>query len=318
MTRPPRVVTIGETMAVFGSRTGTRLAHGPDTVLGIAGSESNVAIGLRRLGIDVTWVGRVGDDSLGELILRELSAERVTVVADIDLKRPTSLMVKESRTTDDTRVWYYRSGNAGGAMTPEQLDDERLICEASLLHITGISLALSATMAATIQRAVEIARRSNVLVSFDVNYRERLWPMESARAAYLELLPQVDILFASETEMELLFGGARELADLAKRAAALGPNEVVITRGADGAFAWIDGLKFEQAAVPVEVQDTVGAGDAFVAGYLAERLKDESPEASLRTGARAGALACTSSSDWQALPTRRDLAREADTDSVTR
>ncbi|MCY7298714.1 MAG: sugar kinase, partial [Ilumatobacteraceae bacterium] len=231
MTNPPRVITIGETMAVFGSRTGARLAHGPEVVLGIAGSESNVAIGLRRLGVDVTWVGRVGDDSLGELILRELNAEKVTVIADIDLQRPTSVMVKESRTAEDTRVWYYRSGNAGGAMTPEQLD-ERLIREASLLHVTGISLALSPTMAATIQHAVEIARRSNVLVSFDANYRGRLWSAESARAAYLEMLPQVDIFFASETEMRLMFGGAGELTALAKRAATLGPNEVVVTRGA--------------------------------------------------------------------------------------
>jgi len=317
MTHPLNVVTIGETMAVFGTLLGTRIQHAPQLTMGIAGSESNVAIGLRRLGIHTTWVGRVGQDSLGELILRELGAERVAVAARQDPDRPTSIMVKESRTANETRVWYYRAGNAGGAMTPDDLDD-RLVENASLLHITGISLALSPNMAATIQHAVEVARRSGVPVSFDANYRSRLWSVEEARQAYLELLPKIDIAFASDTEAALLVGGTLDSSALAQGIAALGPEEVIITRGPAGAFARVRSREFEQAAVPVDVVDTVGAGDAFVAGYLAERLEGRSVEVSLRTGAIAGALACTSTSDWQALPTRRDLDRESGADSVSR
>ena len=120
--RARTVVTLGETMALISSDTPGPLQHSRAITLGIGGSESNVAIALRRLGTDVTWIGRVGDDSLGDLVLREIGAEGVRVVGIRDPDAPTGLMVKERRTRQESRVWYYRRGNAGSRLSVADID----------------------------------------------------------------------------------------------------------------------------------------------------------------------------------------------------
>ena len=99
-----RVVTLGETMALMSSETDGPLQHTRSLALGIGGSESNVAIALTRLGTPVTWIGRVGEDSLGDLVLREIHAEGVNVIGIRDPDAPTGLMVKERRTSSEGRL----------------------------------------------------------------------------------------------------------------------------------------------------------------------------------------------------------------------
>ncbi|MDQ2850398.1 MAG: PfkB family carbohydrate kinase, partial [Actinomycetota bacterium] len=113
------------------SDTAGPLQHSRAMTLGVGGCESNVAIALRRLGTDVTWIGRVGDDSLGDLVLREIAAEGVRVIGIRDPGAPTGLMIKERRTARETRVWYYRRGNAGSRLCPADIDPQ-LIRSASL------------------------------------------------------------------------------------------------------------------------------------------------------------------------------------------
>ena len=305
-TRAPYVLTFGETMALMSACQTGPLAHASTMSLGIGGSESNVAIGLQRLGVQAVWCGRVGDDGIGQLVEREIRAEGVDVRIAVDPVAPTGLMIKERRTPANQRVSYYRSGSAGSRISTTDVDDQ-LIRHASLLHVSGITPALSEQAESTLRHAVGVARTAGIPVSFDLNYRANLWDRDAAGRLYRDLIPQVDIVFAGDDEAAIAVGPAGDAEDLARRLAALGPRQAVIKLGAAGALALVDGELFRQHAVPVEARDTVGAGDAFVAGYLAEFIAGHGPAESLRTGAATGAFACLVPGDWEGFPRRNEL-----------
>lgn len=306
MTSKPYVVTLGETMALMASDTPGPLAHASTLSLGIGGSESNVAIGLQRLGVQAVWCGRIGADALGRLVEREIRGEGVDVRATVDDGAPTGLMIKERRTPTAQNVAYYRSGSAGSRIAPDDVD-EQLIAGAALLHVSGITPALSPQAAATIRYAVAAAKAAGVPVSFDLNYRSKLWNAETAAAVYREIIPQVDIVFAGLEEARLAVGAVDEAEEAARRIASMGPGQVVIKLGADGAMAFVDGQVFRQDALPIDALDTVGAGDAFVAGYLAEFVEGLGPGERLRTAVSTGAFVCLVPGDWEGLPRRDEL-----------
>lgn len=282
------------------------LAHASTMSLGIGGSESNVAIGLQRLGVQAIWCGRVGADGLGQLVEREIRAEGVDVRIAVDPSAPTGLMIKERRTPATQRVSYYRAGSAGSRIAPEDVD-EQLITQAGLLHVSGITPALSPQAAATLRYAIDAARAAGVPVSFDLNYRGNLWSREGAGSVYRDIIPLADIVFAGDDEAAIAVGaGGPE--ELARRIAALGPGQAVIKLGAEGALALINGQLFRREAVAVDVVDTVGAGDAFVAGYLAEFITGRGPEDRLTTAAATGAFACLVPGDWEGFPRRSELS----------
>jgi len=301
------VVALGESLGLLvASRIG-RLELVPTMDLGFGGAESNVAIGLARLGVPVTWMGRLGDDALGRLVERQLRAEGVGAAVTRDPEAPTALMLKERPSAGSSAVSYYRAGSAGSRLAPEHLDLDR-IRDARVLHITGISAALGDAPRAALDAAVDAAHEGGTIVSFDVNHRSRLWDAERAVPAYRALAARADVVFAGDDEAELLTGERDTDAQIAALAA-LGPAQVVVKRGADGATALADGERATQAAFPVHAVDTVGAGDAFVAGYLAELLAGASLAERLRTAAACGALACTAPGDWEAAPDRAAIAR---------
>lgn len=300
-----KVVTAGEAMGLVATTDDGLFAVGGAARVGFCGSETNVAIGLARLGIDVTWVSRLGDDTFAGLIRRTLAAEGVTVVAGTDRGRPTGLMTKESRTPSHQVVTYRRAGSPASFLSPADLPDD-LLDDADLVHVTGILPALSASAAHTTRHLVAEARRRGIPVSLDVNHRSKLWSRAAAEETLRPLVADADVLFASVDEAELFVHGSNDLEELARGLQALGPSEVVLTRGGDGALAF-DGTLHVADAIEVPVVDTLGAGDAFVAGYLAERLGGDDLPARLRTGTIAGAFACMSSSDWQGAPTRAEL-----------
>src|SRR5690606_6577908 len=136
----------------------------------MGGAESNVAIGLQRLGTSVAWISRLGEDELGERVAREMRAEGVAVHAPRDPERPTGLMIKSHPRAGATRVRYYRSGSAASALSPQDLPDG-LIEQAELLHLTGITPLLSDAARAATTAALERARTAGVTVSVDVNHR---------------------------------------------------------------------------------------------------------------------------------------------------
>jgi 2-dehydro-3-deoxygluconokinase len=307
VSRPGPLLTVGETMALLTAAEVGRLRHTGSLTLGVAGAESNVAIGARRLGTPAAWVGRVGDDELGELVVSRIRAEGVDVGGVVrDPGAPTSLMLKERRTADIVRVLYYRRGGPGARLAPGDLDPAQ-VAAAGMLHLTGITPALSDSARATVEHAIELARAAGVPVSFDLNYRATLWPPDRAAAVCRELAARADIVFAGDDEAELL-GMAGDPPALARGLAELAAGHAVVKLGERGAVAAVDGQVQAVDPVPVQAVDPVGAGDAFVAGYLAETLAGRPVPERLATAAACGAFAVTVPGDWEGLPTRDELA----------
>lgn len=323
--RGPRVVTLGETMALMHSPGVGSLAHVPTVDVGIGGAESNAAIGLSRLGIPAAWLSRVGDDELGCRVVREIRAEGVEVIAVADPERPTGLMIKSHPVADSTAVRYYRAGSAASALTPADLP-AGLIENAEVLHLSGITPVLGDTARDTVRAALERARSAGVTVSFDVNFRASLATREQAAPLLAEIAAQADIVFGGPEELSLLLDAAAgpdpypvpatpdEEEQLLRALAAQGIGEVVDKRGPDGAWALVGGELTETAGHHVDVVDTVGAGDAFVAGYLSAHLEGLGVAASLARANACGAFMCMSPGDWEGAPRLTDLETLTSTD----
>lgn len=309
------VVTIGECMACLTSTGAGPLHAAQSFTLSSGGSESNVAIGLARLGHAVTWVSRLGDDDLGRLILGTVTANGVHALVHLDRDAPTGLMLKARRLPGVSRVSYYRASSAASLLTAADVPCD-LVASARLLHVTGITPALGAGPAAAVMSAVECARDHGVPISFDVNYRASLWGKEEAAAALFGILEASDIVFASPHEAELFVSAGVD--DLPAALAAFGPSQVVLKLGSAGALAVVDGVHLRQSAYPAEEIDPVGAGDGFVAGYLSEYLRGTSPGTRLDTAARAGALVVMVDGDWEGLPRREELRLLDASDAVLR
>lgn len=305
------VVTFGETMAVLTSAEPVPLRFATSLQLGLAGAESNVAIGVRRLGGRAAWMGRVGDDEFGRLVLGRLRGEDVDVAAaTVDRDAPTGLMIKARRTAAVTHVSYYRRGSAASRLAPENLDEER-IRAAGVLHVTGITPALSASARESVHAAVDVARAAGTAVSFDPNHRSALWRADEAANCYRDLAARADIVLVGVDEAELMHGAgsAEELAAALHRA---GVPQAVVKRGREGVAAYVDGRPYSLPATAADVVDPVGAGDAFAAGYLTALVEGASPQQRLELAAAVGAFAVTVRGDWEGLPDRRELALARD------
>ncbi|WP_306768224.1 sugar kinase [Streptomyces sp. S1] len=299
------VLTFGEAMASL--RSEGPVATGGPLRISLAGAESNVSIGLARLGHRVRWVGLTGEDAFGDLVLRTLRAEGVDTGHVRRVGRPTGIVVFEPRTADLTRVDYHRRGSAGSGLGPGDLEDA-LVPLPRAVHATGVTAALGPTPLEAVRFALRTASAAGVTTCFDVNHRAKLWSRDQAAETLRPLMRYVDVLVASDDELALAApSGTMNEAD---RVAALltgGVREVVIKRGADGAEVFDTSGSTARPAVRVSVRDTVGAGDAFVAGYLSGLLDGEAVGARLDRAVTTGAFAVASTGDWEGLPERGEL-----------
>jgi 2-dehydro-3-deoxygluconokinase len=282
------------------------LRHTPSLRLGIAGAESNLAVGVVRLGVPAAWLGRVGDDEFGRLVTMALRGQGVQTAVVVDPSAPTGLMVKERRTARAVRVLYYRSGSAGSRLCPDDVD-AAVVREAGVLHVTGITPALSPTAREAVFVAVDIARAAGVTVSVDLNYRSALWSPADASPVLRDLVRRADILLATEEEARLLVEGADDEA-LVDQLVRLGPAQVLLKQGSAGALSSVDGRMHRTPAHRVDVVDSVGAGDAFGAGYLSGLCRGLGVDERLALATAAGAFAVMVPGDWEGLPSTADLS----------
>lgn len=301
----PEVVTAGETMILGVPAMPGRLRHAAGLELKIGGAESNVAIALSRLGLSAGWVGYLSADEPGQIVHDRIRGEGVDTSRVQRLEEaPTGLYLRE-KVGAEVRVYYYRQGSAASKMAPEAFDSDYL-SEAAFLHLTGITPALSADCRAFVLWAAQQAHANGVRVSFDVNYRSKLWSTAEAKRFTVEILTLVDLLFVGDQEARALWGRDDEefVRELAK---GQGPQEVVLKRGKRGSLVLVEGEILEQPAFPAVEVDPIGAGDAFDAGYLAGYLWGLTPEERLRTANAMGALSVATLGDYEGLPGKDEL-----------
>lgn len=308
----PELITCGETMVSFLPSLTAPLRYAGNFSMRYAGAESNTAIGLCRLGHSAGWVSRVGDDEFGRFLIQQIRGEGVDVSrAAFDRTHPTGIMFKQFSAGRDTSVFYYRAGSAASAMSAEGLDFDYL-SSAKILHLTGITPALSESCLCMIQALFSWAKQNGILVSFDPNLRLKLWRKEQAVPVLRELLLQCDIALLGVQEASVLLQ-AKEPDQIFDILLQSGVKKIGLKDGARG--AWVAGGQ-ERAfipAYPAACVDPVGAGDAFNAGFLAGIL-EAAPL--LRCGQLAcgmGAFAIMGRGDIESLPScRRELENYLD------
>jgi 2-dehydro-3-deoxygluconokinase len=307
------VVTIGESMVLFQPMGDKGINYEPLFTKSLAGAESNVAIGLTRLGKKVRWISKVGKDSFGDYILSTLAGEGVDVSNVIrDEQSPTAVYFKETKSFGDPTVYYYRKNSAASNLKPSDVCMEWLE-GAKHLHVTGITPALSDNAAATVRKTMELAKEMGLTVSFDPNLRRKLWSEEEAKRVLLSLIPLCDVFLPGVEEAEFLLGD-QSIEDYGKMFLEMGPKVVVIKLGEEGSIGFIEGNTVKAAPHVVKtVIDTVGAGDAFAAGFLSVFLDKQaamSPSSLKESLTRAntlGALATQFRGDWEGIPKLEEL-----------
>jgi 2-dehydro-3-deoxygluconokinase len=308
----PEVIAVGEPLIALLAAGSAPLADVDSFSRHVAGAEANLAVGLARLGHRVLYVGRVGADGFGRAIVRRLRGEEVDVSGVVvDAARRTGLMVRERRVLGPSEVVYHRSGSAGSALEPSDVDAvASAFGGAQWLHLTGITPALSESAHRAVLHAIELARAAGVRISFDVNLRRRLWSDEEAAVRLHPIATGADLVFGDADELAVVAGVApfEDGLEAARALRAEGARAVVVKRGAAGATLVGEGEPVAAEAIQVaRVVDPVGAGDAFCAGYLAALLDGLDPVTALRWGNGCAAAVLTVEGDLTGLPSRAEL-----------
>lgn len=302
----PTVVTLGEAMVVFTSEEYIPLEYATSFKKGLGGAEANFAVGVRRLGWDVGWISRVGKDPFGNFIIKSLKSEGVDVSrVKIDEEHPTGIYFKEKRNSIITNVYYYRKNLAASFMTPEDLDED-YIASAKILHITGITHALSYTCRATVYKAIDIAKAHNIMVSFDPNIRLKLWEDVEYKEVLLDIAQYADIVLPGLEEGRMLFG-ILEPEAIAGRFLDMGAKIVALKLGDKGAMVVTQEQTIYQPSSKVNGVDPVGAGDGFDAGFIAGLLNGWELNECLRLANDVGAIVAATKGDMEGLPTIEEI-----------
>ena len=302
------VLCFGETMAMLVAEQTGDLAAVTHYHKRIAGADSNVAIGLSRLGFDVTWLSRVGDDSLGRFVVNTLQREGLDCrhVA-VDSAHPTGFQFK-SREDDgqDPVVEYFRRGSAASHLSVADLNDDLL--SARHLHATGIPPALSASAQELSSHLMQTMRGAGRSVSFDPNLRPSLWSSQTRMISEVNALAShADWVLPGLSEGRLLTG-YEEPGDIAAFYLDHGAEAVAIKLGAEGAYYRTAlGEGFVAAHSVAKVVDTVGAGDGFAVGVISALLEGLTIEQAVDRGNWIGSRAVQSQGDMEGLPSRNQL-----------
>lgn len=302
------VITFGETMGLIMPSFGQQdFVHALQFQKSFGGAESNVAIGLARLGHQVGWFSRLGEDPFGKVIFKQLRGEGVDVSrVSWSTEQPTGLMLRENR-MGKLSVYYYRKNSAASMLDADDLD-LGYIEKARILHVTGITAALSTECREALYAAVAHARKHGVKVSFDPNLRLKLWPLDEARQVLLDLAEQADYFLPGWDECQLLFD-TKDEGEIMERLQQLSENRVVVVKSKNRETVVVETGRCTSVpfASVAQVVDTVGAGDAFCAGFLSGILQDKSPVEAAELGSRTGAMVIQAPGDWEAFPTLAEL-----------
>lgn len=292
------VVTIGEAMLRLSPPPGISLSRATSLDVHMAGSEANVAVCLAALGRSVAWLSVLPANRLGRRVARDLTA------AGVDLDgvrweadgRLGTYYVEPDTGPRGVSIIYDRAGSTAAAMGPDRIDWD-LVRGARIVHLSGITAALSEACRRTVFEAADVARSGSGLLTVDVNYRARLWPAGKARSAISAFAEGADLLICTLEDARDVFGIHGSAEDAATALAdSLHAKRVIVTRGAEGAVLLDVAERATFAAVPTTIRDRLGAGDAFVAGVL-DGLLDGDVKVGVERGLTLAAVALATAGD---------------------
>lgn len=320
--RKTEVYTFGESMVLFQPDLMLPLEYVHQFPKKVCGAESNVAIGLTRLGHSVEWFSKLGDDPFGRYIHNFIRGEGVNTSSCLFTDQAsTGLMFKELLSPEDINVYYYRKGSAASLIEPENLCEES-IAQAKILHVSGITPALSDNCYHTVMKAIEIAKRNGTQIVFDPNLRLKLWSTERAKQVFNEIAEHADIILPGLDEGQLMTGKT-EVEDVANELMGGSDKIIVIKLGSKGAYLCTQNEKAYVQGYPASrIVDPVGAGDGFAAGIISGILHEDPLQKVVGRANAIGAMVVGVSGDIEGLPTsvavERFMASEGTTRDVKR
>jgi 2-dehydro-3-deoxygluconokinase len=294
----PEVVVVGEAMALMLASNGLPLNQASTFEQSIAGAESNVAIGLSRLGHRVAFAGRVGEDAAGSWVRDALRREGVDVSAlSADPLKRTGMLLRDwAGESRPSVVNYYRENSAASAIGRAQISVQS-VRGARAIFVSGITVMLSAASRDAVSHLFDTAEQAGVPVYFDPNIRLRLAPLYEWRRSVVPFISRASTILVGRDELALLdldTDGASFLSDTTK--------VVVVKDGESGARIYSRDESFTQQARSVRVVDVVGAGDAFTAGWVAGTLRGLGLRDAAHVAAIVASLVVATPGDVAGLP----------------
>ncbi|MBZ5513803.1 MAG: sugar kinase [Acidobacteriia bacterium] len=333
------VVTFGEAMIRLAPPHFQRLEQTSTLDVQIGGGELNVAVGVARLGLKSAWVSRLPKNPLGRLMLNRVRQAGVDsshiVWADGD--RMGLYFVEFGAAPRASSVLYDRAYSAISAIQPGEVDWGKVFEGAKWFHTSGITPALSASAGEVTREALVAAKQAGLTVSYDLNYRGKLWSPDKAQVVQEPLMQHVDVLITTEEDTSVVFKikatgksnekgftevSAESYKQVAKKLAdRFGFKAVAITlrenplvwRNTWTAVAYAEGKFYDDVKYEIEIVDRVGGGDSFSAGFIYGRLAKNSYEAAVRYGNAFSALKHTNPGDfnWATLAEVEGLLKGA-------
>lgn len=286
------LVSVGEVLLRLAIPSPARFETVRELDLQFGGAEANVAAAAARLGLSTAWVSALPDNAWGMRVRRELGGHGVDCrfVVTKAQARMGLYFVEYGAAPRPVRVLYDRRDSAFARLEAGEVDWEP-VREARLVHLTGITPALGPAPRSLFERALREARA----VSFDVNYRATLWSAGEARACIMPVLPAIRYLFLGQTEARTIFELTGPAAQTVEALARLAPGAIIsLLRGEEGSLTFADGQLYEpRVRRTVTMVDPIGAGDAYVAGFLWATLKGGSPQTAVDAGTAVAALKCS-------------------------
>ncbi|WP_035283381.1 MULTISPECIES: sugar kinase [unclassified Clostridium] len=301
------VITIGDAMIAMCPQEKGPIIFCDTFKRKLGGAELNVAMGCARLGLKSGWISRLGNDDFGKYILKTARGEGIDT-SEVQLVDgyPTSVYFREVLADGSSRSFYYREKSPTSTMSAKELNEE-YFKNSKVLHITGVFPSINENNREVILEAVKLAKKNNLIVSFDPNIRLKMWTKEEAKSYIEKLLPYVDILLIGDEEIEILLDEV-SIEEAIKIFHDKGIEKVIVKKGAKGALGSDGKNIYEVDAIkPKALVDTVGAGDGFAAGFLTALLKGETLENCVKFANAVGSLVVGVEGDNEGLPYYEDV-----------
>ena len=293
--------TFGETLALFMTTDTDSVITARNYSMDAVGTEANVAVAAHQLGLNVYFQTKLGPDELGIAVRNRFADVGLATKHFITCENYTGALVRNHGGTQPFVNTYLRRSSAGSTFSPVDID-EAALTNSKWLHVTGISVSISETSKNAVIHALDIARKNRVGISFDLNYRKKLWDEDIAKKTLNAIIKDLDVVSGGVDEYEIIFGSKNPEENLAK-VASLGVKTVIMTAGPDEMRILHEGRRFNFTPVKVKLVDPVGSGDAFISGTISGLIGGLSIEDAIAQGSKCGAAVAAARGDWARMIT---------------